>query len=208
MEATVAERGQITLPKAVRDALGLTKGTILKVELDGGDLARTRSLPSRRLRVHRRRHARPAWARPRRSARPRRRHMIAIDSSVLVDLLADGPWADATEACLRQCLGIGTVVVCDVALAEVCSALKDGSEAVAVLEEVGIRFSALEAKSALRAGEMQRRHRQRGGAPARAVPDFLIGAHALLQCDGLITRDDRFYRDYFKGLKLIVPTPE
>jgi antitoxin PrlF len=35
MEATVAERGQITLPKAVRDALGLTKGTKLKVELDG-----------------------------------------------------------------------------------------------------------------------------------------------------------------------------
>lgn len=36
MEATVAERGQITLPKAVRDALGLTKGTTLKVELEGG----------------------------------------------------------------------------------------------------------------------------------------------------------------------------
>jgi antitoxin PrlF len=35
MEATVAERGQITLPKAVRDALGLTKGTQLRVELDG-----------------------------------------------------------------------------------------------------------------------------------------------------------------------------
>jgi AbrB family looped-hinge helix DNA binding protein len=35
VEATVAERGQITLPKAVRDALGLTKGTQLKVELDG-----------------------------------------------------------------------------------------------------------------------------------------------------------------------------
>ena len=31
----MAERGQITLPKAVRDALGLTKGTLLKVELDG-----------------------------------------------------------------------------------------------------------------------------------------------------------------------------
>ena len=36
MEATVAERGQITLPKAVRDALGLTKGTKRKVELEGG----------------------------------------------------------------------------------------------------------------------------------------------------------------------------
>ena len=36
MEATVAERGQITLPKAVRDALGLTKGTKLTVELHEG----------------------------------------------------------------------------------------------------------------------------------------------------------------------------
>jgi antitoxin PrlF len=35
MEATVAERGQVTLPKAIRDALGLTKGTQLKVELEG-----------------------------------------------------------------------------------------------------------------------------------------------------------------------------
>ena len=35
MEATVAERGQITLPKAVRDALGLVKGSKLKIELDG-----------------------------------------------------------------------------------------------------------------------------------------------------------------------------
>jgi antitoxin PrlF len=36
MEAIVAERGQITLPKAVRDALGLSKGTVLKVELENG----------------------------------------------------------------------------------------------------------------------------------------------------------------------------
>jgi antitoxin PrlF len=36
MDATVAERGQITLPKAVRDALGLTKGSKLKVEIEGG----------------------------------------------------------------------------------------------------------------------------------------------------------------------------
>ena len=35
MDATVAERGQITMPKAIRDALGLTKGTRLKIELDG-----------------------------------------------------------------------------------------------------------------------------------------------------------------------------
>ena len=44
MEATVAERGQITLPKAVRDALGLSKGTVLKVELEGGRIVLRKSV--------------------------------------------------------------------------------------------------------------------------------------------------------------------
>ena len=79
------------------------------------------------------------------------------------------------------------------------------------MEAIGIGFSPLELRAAVRAGEMQRRYkeRMRGSAvPAsarRTVPDFLIGAHALLQCQGLITRDAGFYRDYFKGLKVIVP---
>lgn len=130
--------------------------------------------------------------------------MIAIDAPVLVDLLANGAQADAAEACLRQCLASGRVVVCDVTLAQVCGALRNGAEALGVLEEMGIHFSALEAKSALRAGEMQRRYRQRGGGP-QTLPDFLVGAHALLQCDALITHSQPFYRDYFKGLRLIVP---
>ena len=33
----------------------------------------------------------------------------------------------------------------------------------------------------------------------------LVGAHALLQCDALITYETVFHRDFFKGLKLIVP---
>lgn len=44
MDATVAERGQITLPKPVRDALGLTKGTLLKVELDGSRIILRKSV--------------------------------------------------------------------------------------------------------------------------------------------------------------------
>lgn len=44
MQATVAERGQITLPKAVRDALGLKKGTQLKVELDGSRIVLRKSV--------------------------------------------------------------------------------------------------------------------------------------------------------------------
>ena len=54
-------------------------------------------------------------------------------------------------------------------------------------------------------GVVQRRYRQRGGNRNRTVADFLIGAHAMMQCNALITSDDGFYRDYFKGLKVIVP---
>jgi len=132
--------------------------------------------------------------------------MIAIDSSVIIDLLSDNAGtADGAEASLRQCLSIGPVVVCDVALTEITTALRNGAEVQGVLEEVGIGYSPIESKSAVRAGEMQRRYRQRGGRRERTVPDFLVGAHALLQCDALITRDAAFFRDYFKGLKVIVP---
>lgn len=132
--------------------------------------------------------------------------MIAVDSSVIVELLANSEHADAAEAALRDALGRGPVVVCDVVVTEICSSLRDGDQAVQALEDMGIAYSAVEQKSALRAGEMQRRYRARGGTRQRTVQDFIVGAHALLQCNALITRDASFFRDYFKGLKVIVPT--
>ena len=44
MEVIVAERGQITLPKAVREALGLSKGSVLKVELENGRIVLRKSV--------------------------------------------------------------------------------------------------------------------------------------------------------------------
>lgn len=131
--------------------------------------------------------------------------MIAVDSSVLIDLLGDDPWAEAATSAVRDALHLGPVVICDVVLAEVCTAFKHGSDVLPYLEDAGLVYLPTEAKSALRAGEMQRRYRQRGGVLKRTVPDFLVGAHALLQCNALITRDAGFFRDYFKGLKVIEP---
>lgn len=132
--------------------------------------------------------------------------MIAADSSVLIDVIAGSDDASAASAeAVRQALRVGPVVLSEVALAEICTAFQGGSEVLRFLEELGIRFDPMEAKSALRAGEMQRRYRQRGGNRSRTVADFLIGAHAMMQCDALITRDAGFYRDYFKGLRIIVP---
>ena len=138
--------------------------------------------------------------------------MIALDSSVLIDLLGNDVRADAAEASLRAALDSGPVAVSDVVISEVTAGLGHGSEMADAIEEMGIHFLPLELRAAIRAGEMQRRYKERlsrqGGTPRvrRTVADFLVGAHALLQCDGgLITRDAGFFRDYFKGLKVIVP---
>ena len=138
--------------------------------------------------------------------------MISIDSSVLIDLLGNDVRADAAEASLRTALHVGPVAVCEVVISEVTAGLGHGSEMADAIEEMGIHFLPLELRSAVRAGEMQRRYKERllrqGDAPRirRTVADFLVGAHALLQCGGgLITRDAGFFRDYFKGLKVIVP---
>jgi len=132
--------------------------------------------------------------------------LIAADSSVLIDLISGNDDASSAAAeAIREALHAGPLVVCEVALAEICTAFKGGADVLQFLEDLGIRFDPMEAKSALRAGEMQRRYRQRGGNRSRTVADFLIGAHAMMQCNALITRDDGFYRDYFKGLRIIVP---
>jgi predicted nucleic acid-binding protein len=137
--------------------------------------------------------------------------MIAVDTSVIVDLLGDDSRAEAAESCLRDALSRGAVVTCAVVVSEVVAGMGRSSQLIDTLEEMGLRYSALEQRAAARAGEMQRRYNERlkaaGRMPAtpRTVPDFLIGAHALLQCQGLITRDAGFFRDYFKGLKVIVP---
>lgn len=137
--------------------------------------------------------------------------MIAIDTSVLVDLIGGDARADAAEAAVRDALSQGPVVACDIVIGEVVAGLGSGSLLRDALDESGISFSPLELRAAVRAGEMQRRYKERLGdsscaqAVPRSVPDFLIGAHALLQCDALITRDAGFFRDYFKGLKVIVP---
>jgi predicted nucleic acid-binding protein len=138
--------------------------------------------------------------------------MIAIDSSVLIDLLGEDALAASAEACVRDALARGPVVLCDVVVSEITAGLGHGAEIMDVVEEMGMRYLAVERKSAIRAGEMQRRYKERVRAAGkrrpvvqRTVPDFIVGAHALLQCSALITRDAGFFRDYFKGLKVIVP---
>jgi predicted nucleic acid-binding protein len=131
---------------------------------------------------------------------------IAVDSSVVVDVLTgDHEFVRASEAALSEALSIGDVVICDAVVAEVQTMLETRETAMDTLNTLGIRYLATTEAAAVRAGHMQRRYRDNGGRRERVVADFLIGAHALMQCTAIITRDAGFFREYFKGLKVIVP---
>ena len=134
--------------------------------------------------------------------------MIAVDSNVLIDLLiGDKTFAEASEACIGEALAHEDVVVCEAVVAEVQAMLDTPTNLMDMLSPLGIRYEPLSEAAAMRAGHMNKRFRARGGRRERVVADFLVGAHAMLQCNGLITRDAGFFRDYFKGLKVIAPQP-
>ncbi len=130
--------------------------------------------------------------------------MIAVDSSVLIDMLFDGPNAETSARTLSDAAQIGPLALSDVAMAEICSH-GDSEITRKTLTALGFIFVPTNETAAIRAGEMSKRYRRNGGARARIIADFLIGAHALMQCSGLITYDGGFHRGYFKGLRIITP---
>ena len=77
---------------------------------------------------------------------------------------------------MRIALSHGPVVACEVVISEVVAGLGHGSVVIDILEEAGIGFMPLELRSAVRAGEMQRRYKERlrAGKPLRVLAQHLL----------------------------------
>lgn len=133
--------------------------------------------------------------------------VTAVDTNVLVDvLLADPQYGPASSSVLARCMNEGRLVVSDVVWAEL-RAIVDNNELFAALtSELGLEFLPLSVEAADLAGRTWQEYRRGGGKRERVAADFLIGAHAKIQCDRLLTRDAGFSRMYFHGLDIILPS--
>lgn len=129
-----------------------------------------------------------------------------VDSCILIDVLADDPkWADWSLDQLDQCGSMAPLVINPLILAELSPRFERAADLEAALAGLPLVRQALPWDAAFLAGQAFKIYRQALGAKTSPMPDFYIGAHALVNSLQLLTRDAVRYRSYFPKLPIISP---
>jgi predicted nucleic acid-binding protein len=132
--------------------------------------------------------------------------ITAVDANVVLDTLVGSEEEIATSyAALRSALLAGKIVISVVSYAEVAQRFPSKSNADDFFRLLNCTTQVLDEESAFLAGQFARQYRLRGGNRRRILPDFLIGAHAQLHADRILTRDKRFFGDTFPKLRAVSP---
>jgi len=136
-----------------------------------------------------------------------RQHVATlVDSCVLIDVLADDPnWAEWSLMQLERCAQMGPLVINPIILAEISPRFERAADLDAALAGLPLQRDALPWDAAFLAGQAFKVYRQLQGQKSAPLPDFYIGAHALVNGWQLLTRDQARYRSYFPRLTLVAP---
>ena len=153
--------------------------------------------------------------------------IAAVDTNVLLDILVpDARFADDSERKLSEAVHSGPVVLSEPVYAELAAHFPSAADLTRFIDDTGMRPQPSSTAALERAGEAWRQYTRRRPeglvcaqcgaastidcpqcrAPLRVrqhvLADFLIGAHASVHADRLITRDRGYYRTYFPELEL------
>ena len=129
-----------------------------------------------------------------------------VDSCVLIDVLADDPhWANWSLDQLEALGSQGPLVINPIILAEISPRFERASDLDAALSLLPLKREALLWDAAFLAGQAFKIYRLSKGVKHSPMPDFYIGAQALVGGYRLLTRDAARYTSYFPKLQVIAP---
>lgn len=132
--------------------------------------------------------------------------MILVDTNVLLDLVTDDPvWAAWSQQQLDLASTRDELAINDIVYAELSIGYARMEPLDEMIRSVGLVNAAMPRPALFLAGKAFQRYRSAGGRRTGVLPDFFIGAHAVIADAALITRDAARYRSYFPGMVLIAP---
>ncbi len=131
----------------------------------------------------------------------------AVDTNILLDLvLPNKAFFSTLLRGLQESAKAGRLSICDVVYAEFLVCFKAREECDDFLTKTGIAVAALNHDACFLASRAWKDYRRQGGRRERMLPDFLIGAHAQVQANRLLSRDRGFYSSRFPDLTVVDPS--
>jgi len=129
----------------------------------------------------------------------------AVDTSVLLAIQEKEPGYELWQEALQDAAEAGQLCICPVVFAELSPGSSSSVRLLEQLELLAIAYENFSPESAHLAGFIHWKYRREGGPREHLVPDFLIAAHAQVQCDRLAAIDRGYLRRYFPKLRLLSP---
>jgi predicted nucleic acid-binding protein len=132
--------------------------------------------------------------------------MVLLDANVLLDVLTDdAEWRSWSEEKILEVIETDQAAVNPIIYAELSAAYRTATELDRALSGWPVQRLPLPYEAAFPAAKAFLRYRREGGQRRSPLPDFYIGAHAMVAGLTLLTRDVPRYRTYFPKLRLISP---
>lgn len=131
---------------------------------------------------------------------------VLVDSCVILDIMTEDPtWFSWSSDTLETFADQYTLLINPIIYSEVSVGYKKIEELEDALPTSIFKRTPIPWEAAFLAGKIFLRYRRSGGQHTLPLPDFFIGAHAMIEDLYLLTRDVKRFRHYYPALKIISP---